>query len=51
VTATPETEVATALDIMKEKRISCLPVVAGGKVVGIIASSDFLTLLRRLFDD
>lgn len=51
VTATPEMEVATALDIMKEKRISCLPVVANAKVVGIITSTDFLTLLRRLFDD
>jgi acetoin utilization protein AcuB len=51
VTVTPETEVATALDMMKEKRISCLPVEADGKVVGIITGADFLSLLRRLFDD
>ena len=50
VTVSPDTHVAAALDIMKEKRISCLPVVAGGKIVGIVTGADFLALLRRLFD-
>ena len=31
VTVSPDTEVATALDTMKEKRISCLPVVFYGQ--------------------
>ncbi len=50
VTVSPDTHVAAALDIMKEKRISCLPVVAGEELMGIVTGADFLALLRRLFD-
>ena len=48
VTVSPDTTVAEALDLMKAKRISCLPVVEGGKLVGIASGADFLNLLRRL---
>lgn len=51
VTVSADMTVADALDLMKEKRISCLPVVDDGKLVGIAAGADFLSLLRRLVDE
>ncbi len=50
VTVSADTDVASALDIMKEKRISCLPVVADERILGIVTGADFLSLLRKLFD-
>lgn len=41
-TVTPDTPLAEALRIMVEHRISGLPVVEGGKLVGIVTEGDFL---------
>lgn len=48
-TVTPETAIKDAARIMLEKKISGLPVVENGKVVGIITESDiFRGLIERL---
>ncbi len=41
VTVTPDTPVTQALLIAQEKRVGCLPVVEGEKIVGILTPNDF----------
>lgn len=43
----PYTDVADAVEILEKKNIKRLPVVANGKIVGIVARSDFLRALSR----
>jgi CBS domain-containing protein len=51
LTVGPETPTLEALKIMREKRIGCLPVVIGEKLVGIITAHDFLTVSAKLFEE
>ncbi len=46
-TVTPETTLAEAGALILENRISCLPVVEGNHLVGIITSSDFVKLVSQ----
>ena len=43
VTVSPETELCEATKIMVEQKIGCLPVVEGGRLVGLITETDILT--------
>ena len=45
VTVTPNTPVREAARLMRERNIGCLPVVNGGKVIGMVTTSDLLALL------
>ncbi|HUJ25380.1 MAG TPA: CBS domain-containing protein [Myxococcales bacterium] len=47
VTASPDTDVATAARLLRERAIGCLPVVDGGRVVGLVTVSDLLALLGK----
>lgn len=51
VTVSPETKTLDALYLMREKKIGCLPVVKGKKLVGLITDYDFLTVSTRLFEE
>lgn len=42
VTATPDMPLADAASTMLARKIGCLPVVEGGKLVGIVTESDFV---------
>lgn len=42
VTVEPDTALAEAARIMLERKIGCLPVVAKGRLVGILTESDFV---------
>lgn len=42
VTTTPECALGTAARLMHEGRHGCLPVVDGGRVVGILTATDFV---------
>jgi CBS domain-containing protein len=42
VTVSPETELCEATRIMVEQKIGCLPVVEGGRLVGLITETDIL---------
>jgi acetoin utilization protein AcuB len=48
MTATPETGLAEAAARMFEHRIGCLPVVEGGRVVGILTETDALGALADI---
>jgi len=48
ITATAETAVSTALAIMVEHGISCLPILAAERLVGIVTNTDLHLALERL---
>jgi len=47
VTTTPDTPLPRAAATMLARQIGCLPVVEGGKLVGIITESDFVAQFGR----
>lgn len=51
VTITPETLTVDAVRIMREHKISCLPVVRDGKLVGLITERDFLRISEELMEE
>ena len=51
ITILPEQSVVEAMDIMRDKKIGCLPVVTkAGELVGIITEMNFLRITGRLID-
>lgn len=51
VTVTPQTETMHAIRLMRDRQISCLPVVANGKLVGIVTNGDFMPVAYELLSD
>jgi len=47
----PETRTLDAIDLMRKHRVSCLPVVANGKLVGIVSERDFLPIAYDLLEE
>ena len=50
ITVSPETPTLEAIDIMREHAVSCLPVVKGGKLVGLVTEADFLPIAYQLLE-
>lgn len=50
ITITQDTNIITAMKMMKEKKIGCLPVVHGNELVGLISEKEFLKVTGRLLD-
>ena len=50
ITVSPETETLEAIRLMLGKKVSCLPVVKEGKLVGIVSDHDFLEVAAELFE-
>jgi len=50
VTIRPDAPLAAAAALMLERRIGCLPVVEGGRLVGIVTEGDFVALAARAAD-
>jgi len=48
VTVSPETLTTEAVKIMREHKVSCLPVVRDGKLVGMITERDFLGITEEI---
>lgn len=44
ITIAPSEDVKKAAQLMLERKIGCLPVVEGGKLVGLVTESDFVKL-------
>lgn len=51
VTVTAETPTLEAIEIMRRRKIGCLPVVEGDRLVGIVTAYDFLALSTRLLEE
>ncbi len=51
ITVTPKTQSLEAISLMREKKISCLPVVQDEKLVGIITERDFMGIARDLLEE
>ena len=47
---TPSTTSLDAIELMRAKRVSCLPVVDEGKLVGIVTEADFTMIARDLLE-
>ncbi len=47
VTTTPDTPLLEAAKILMTRKIGCLPVVEGGRLVGILTEADFVSLVAR----
>ena len=48
VTIPPETTTLEAIEIMRNKKVACLPVVTDGRMVGIVSERDFLRVAGEL---
>ncbi|MDH3223360.1 MAG: CBS domain-containing protein, partial [Gemmatimonadota bacterium] len=51
VTVTPETTTLEAIDLMRSNRVSCLPVVKDGQLVGIVSETDFMPMAYQLLEE
>lgn len=50
LTVTPETSTLEAIELMRNNRIGCLPVVKDGKLAGIITEHDFFEIAGSLLE-
>jgi CBS domain-containing protein len=51
ITVSPETTTLDAIALMREKRVSCLPVTKDGKLVGLVTEHDFMSIAGQLLED
>ncbi len=51
VSVAPETPTLEAIDLMRQERVSCLPVVKHGKLIGIVSERDFLPIAYELLEE
>jgi len=51
VTVGPDTPTLTAIGLMREHRVGCLPVVNADKLVGVVTESDFIDVSAKLLDE
>jgi predicted transcriptional regulator len=50
VTVTPGTATLEAIELMRQRRVGCLPVVEEGRLVGIITERDLIRVAAMLFE-
>ncbi len=50
VSVSPDTPTLEAIDLMRHHRVTCLPVVSEGKLVGIVSESDFMSIAYELLE-
>ncbi|HVZ72878.1 MAG TPA: CBS domain-containing protein [Polyangia bacterium] len=50
VTVSPDTPAVRAASLLESNKFGCLPVVDGGKLVGIVTEADFVAFARRHFE-
>jgi CBS domain-containing protein len=51
VTVTPTIPTLEAIELMRRRRIGCLPVIEGQRLAGIVTAHDFLALSAKLFEE
>jgi CBS domain-containing protein len=50
VTISPDTPTVEAIRTMREKKLACLPVTRGGKLVGIVTEHDLIVVASYLLE-
>jgi CBS domain-containing protein len=50
LSVSPDTTTVEAIRLMREKRLSCLPVVKDGKLVGLVTEYDLIVVAGRLLE-
>ena len=50
VSVTPETSTLEAIDLMRKNGVSCLPVLKGEKLVGLVTEADFMPIAYELLE-
>ena len=51
VTVSPDTPTLKAIDLMRDRRVSCLPVVKDGRLVGLVTERDFMPIAYELLEE
>ncbi|MGV6815162.1 MAG: CBS domain-containing protein [Phycisphaerales bacterium] len=51
VTVSPETPTLEAIELMRSHGTSCLPVVSGGKLVGMVTEHDYMRIAGQLLEE
>jgi len=51
ITVTPETTTLEAIALMRDNRISCLPVLKDNRLVGLVTENHFLDISRQLMEE
>jgi CBS domain-containing protein len=51
VTVAPETPTLEAIDLMRKHKVSCLPVIKAGRLVGIVSERDFMSIAYELLEE
>ncbi len=50
ITVSPKATILEAMQIMRDNKIGCLPVVKGSELIGVITEMDFLRITSRLLE-
>jgi CBS domain-containing protein/gamma-glutamyl:cysteine ligase YbdK (ATP-grasp superfamily) len=50
ITVPPELSTIDAIDLMRQKKVGCLPVVKEGRLIGIITERDFMNIAGQLLE-
>ncbi|HQP94473.1 MAG TPA: CBS domain-containing protein, partial [Thermoanaerobaculia bacterium] len=50
VTATPEMSALDAMSLMRQRRVGCLPVLQGERLIGLVTENDFLGVAGQLLE-
>jgi CBS domain-containing protein len=48
ITVSPDTPTLEAIDLMREHRVSCVPVIGDGKLVGMVSERDFMPIAYEM---
>lgn len=51
VTVSPDTPTLEAISLMRERRVSCLPVTKDGRLVGLVTEHDFMSIAGQLLEE
>ncbi len=51
LTIGPETTSLDAIDLMRDNRVACLPVVSDGRLIGIVTEHDFMKMAGQLLEE
>ncbi|MEM9373245.1 MAG: glutamate-cysteine ligase family protein [Planctomycetota bacterium] len=51
LTVTPDTPTLEAIELMRAHSASCLPVLSGGKLVGLVSEHDYMRIAGRLLEE